>query len=48
MHLGITEENTIVVAEDLTPSDTAQLDRTKVVAFLNKYRRKNFTFSYNG
>ncbi|MEG1287210.1 phosphoenolpyruvate--protein phosphotransferase [Clostridium sp.] len=31
---GITEENTIVVAEDLTPSDTAQLDRTKVVAFL--------------
>ncbi|MBU3108610.1 phosphoenolpyruvate--protein phosphotransferase [Clostridium gasigenes] len=32
--LGITEENTIVVAEDLTPSDTAQLDRTKVVAFL--------------
>lgn len=31
---GITETNTIVVAEDLTPSDTAQLDRTKVVAFL--------------
>lgn len=31
---GITEENTIVVAEDLTPSDTAQLDRSKVVGFL--------------
>jgi phosphotransferase system enzyme I (PtsI) len=30
----ITEENTIVVAHDLTPSDTAQLDRSKVVAFL--------------
>ena len=31
---GITEENTIVVAEDLTPSDTAQLDRSKVIGFL--------------
>ncbi len=31
---AITEANTIVVAEDLTPSDTAQLDRSKVVAFL--------------
>lgn len=31
---AITEKNTIVVAEDLTPSDTAQLDRSKVVAFL--------------
>ncbi|GIM29936.1 phosphoenolpyruvate-protein phosphotransferase [Clostridium polyendosporum] len=30
----ITEANTIVVAHDLTPSDTAQLDRSKVVAFL--------------
>ncbi|MDF2944553.1 MAG: ptsP [Herbinix sp.] len=27
-------ENTIVVAHDLTPSDTAQLDRSKVIAFL--------------
>ncbi len=27
-------ENTIVVAHDLTPSDTAQLDKSKVVAFL--------------
>ena len=27
-------ENTIVIAHDLTPSDTAQLDRSKVVAFL--------------
>jgi len=26
-------ENTIVVAEDLTPSDTAQMDKTKVVGF---------------
>ncbi|MDD7795958.1 phosphoenolpyruvate--protein phosphotransferase [Clostridium sp. 'White wine YQ'] len=31
---SITEENTIVIAHDLTPSDTAQLDRTKVIAFL--------------
>ncbi|MGL4848630.1 MAG: phosphoenolpyruvate--protein phosphotransferase [Clostridium sp.] len=31
---SITENNTIVVAVDLTPSDTAQLDRSKVVAFL--------------
>ena len=30
----ITEPNTIVVAHDLTPSDTAQLDRSKVIAFL--------------
>lgn len=30
----ITDTNTIVVANDLTPSDTAQLDRTKVIAFL--------------
>lgn len=27
-------ENTVVVAHDLTPSDTAQLDKNKVVAFL--------------
>lgn len=31
---AITEENTIVVAHDLTPSDTAGLDRTKVVGFI--------------
>ena len=31
---AITEEDTIVVAHDLTPSDTAQLDRSKVIAFL--------------
>ncbi len=30
---AITENNTIVVAHDLTPSDTAGLDRTKVVGF---------------
>lgn len=30
----ITQENTIVVAHDLTPSDTAQLDKNKVCAFL--------------
>lgn len=28
------EDNTVVVAHDLTPSDTAQLDRSKVIAFL--------------
>jgi phosphotransferase system enzyme I (PtsI) len=28
------KENTIIVAHDLTPSDTAQLDRSKVIAFL--------------
>ncbi|MDD6770111.1 MAG: phosphoenolpyruvate--protein phosphotransferase [Inconstantimicrobium porci] len=31
---AITEENTVVVAHDLTPSDTAQLDRTKVSGFI--------------
>jgi phosphotransferase system enzyme I (PtsI) len=31
---AITEDNTIVVAHDLTPSDTAGLDRTKVVGFI--------------
>ena len=31
---AITENNTIVVAHDLTPSDTAQLDRSKVVGFI--------------
>ncbi|MGL5150352.1 MAG: phosphoenolpyruvate--protein phosphotransferase [Clostridium sp.] len=30
----IEEANTIVVAHDLTPSDTAQLDRSKVVGFI--------------
>ena len=30
----IQEENTIVVAHDLTPSDTAQLDKSKVSGFL--------------
>jgi phosphotransferase system enzyme I (PtsI) len=32
--IEITENDTIVIADDLTPSDTAQLDRSKVVAFL--------------
>ncbi|MDW8800123.1 phosphoenolpyruvate--protein phosphotransferase [Clostridium sp. A1-XYC3] len=34
--VGISEykDNTVVVAHDLTPSDTAQLDRSKVIAFL--------------
>jgi len=31
---SVTEENTIIVAHDLTPSDTAQLDRSKVTGFL--------------
>lgn len=30
----IDEENIVVVAHDLTPSDTAQLDKSKVIAFL--------------
>lgn len=30
----INKENTVVVAHDLTPSDTAQLDKNKVIAFL--------------
>ncbi|BAK81749.1 phosphoenolpyruvate--protein phosphotransferase [Candidatus Arthromitus sp. SFB-rat-Yit] len=32
--VNISEPNTIVVANDLTPSDTAQLDKSKVCAFL--------------
>lgn len=32
--VNISESNTIVVAHDLTPSDTAQLDKNKVCAFL--------------
>ncbi len=32
--IKIDKENTIVVAHDLTPSDTAQLDKDKVIAFL--------------
>jgi len=28
------EKNTVIVARDLTPSDTAQLDKNKVIAFL--------------
>ncbi len=32
--LDITDNDTIVVAHDLTPSDTAQLDKDKVIAFL--------------
>ncbi|EES48381.1 phosphoenolpyruvate--protein phosphotransferase [Clostridium botulinum] len=31
---AITENNTVIVAHDLTPSDTAQLDRSKVVGFI--------------
>ncbi|MDD3751021.1 MAG: phosphoenolpyruvate--protein phosphotransferase, partial [Tissierellia bacterium] len=30
------EENSIIVAKDLTPSDTAQLDRTKVAAMITE------------
>ncbi len=30
----VTETNTVIVANDLTPSDTAQLDRSKVIGFL--------------
>lgn len=33
-NLGDIEKGTIIVAHDLTPSDTAQLDKDKVVAFL--------------
>lgn len=32
--MGNLNENTVIVAHDLTPSDTAQLDKKKVVAFL--------------
>jgi phosphotransferase system enzyme I (PtsI) len=32
--MGNLEENTVVVAHDLTPSDTAQLDKSKVIGFL--------------
>jgi phosphoenolpyruvate-protein phosphotransferase (PTS system enzyme I) len=32
--MGQLESNTVVVAHDLTPSDTAALDKSKVVAFL--------------
>lgn len=32
--ISITDNNTIVVAHDLTPSDTASLDRTKVIGFI--------------
>lgn len=31
---AITENNTVVVAHDLTPSDTAGLDRSKVIGFI--------------
>lgn len=30
---GVMEDNIIVIAHDLTPSDTAQLDRSKVIGF---------------
>jgi phosphotransferase system enzyme I (PtsI) len=32
--MGNLNENTVIIAHDLTPSDTAQLDKKKVVAFL--------------
>lgn len=32
--MGALENNTVVVAHDLTPSDTAELDKSKVAAFL--------------
>lgn len=32
--VNINESNTVVIANDLTPSDTAQLDKSKVCAFL--------------
>lgn len=31
---AITEKDTVVVAHDLTPSDTAQLDKSKVIGFI--------------
>lgn len=34
MSYGDMEENTVIVAHDLTPSDTANLDKSKVIAFL--------------
>src|SRR5690606_15020091 len=37
----IEDTNTIVIAHDLTPSDTAQLDRDKVIAFLTNIDRKS-------
>lgn len=32
--MEVTEKNTVVVAHDLTPSDTASLDKNKVIGFL--------------
>lgn len=32
--LSLLDDNTVIVAHDLTPSDTAQLDKNKVIAFL--------------
>lgn len=32
--MGSLDNNTVVVAHDLTPSDTAELDKSKVIAFL--------------
>lgn len=36
-----TDEPTIVVAEDLAPSETVQLDKTKVLAFVTRYGSSN-------
>jgi phosphotransferase system enzyme I (PtsI) len=37
----ITEEPVIIVAEDLAPSETVQLDKDKVLAFVTKYGSTN-------
>ena len=40
-------EEVIVIAHDLTPSDTAQLDKNFVKAFCNKYRWTYKSLSYH-
>ena len=41
-------EEVIVVAHDLTPSDTAQLDRTYVKSLCDRHRRTYFSLSHHG
>ena len=45
---ALIDEEVVIIADDLTPSDTAQLNKKSCKRICNKYWWKNFTFSNYG
>ena len=41
-------EPCIIISHDLTPSNTAQMDRTKVLGFRDRHRQQDFPYRHHG